>query len=406
MRKVLVVFAFVFLIVGCAVSSKVSVIKILDEETLLRNLADTPDNQINIGLYSLSIAKGFYPNIDIAKYLKKLDTMASELKEKFKAIQSPEQKLFILNSYINQHRVKNTTFFHTQPNYIELITKGNFLNEVLDKTAGNCMGYTTLYLALAERLGIPLYPVILPYHIYIQYDDGTSRFEIETTIGSKFSIRDFKLSAKQYNLAITDKMISEEQKRLTRKEMVIEMLNNRGGTKDDKGDFDGAIKDFTKVIEFKPDFAQAYNNRGATKGKKGDFYGAIKDHTKSIELNPDYPDPYYNRGIAKADKGDIDGALKDYNKAIELNPNFAQAYADRGIAKYKIGDFNGAIKDYSKAIKLNPKDAQAYNNRGAAKYANTDHNGAILDWEKAIQLNPAYEQKLKLWIEKAKKEGK
>ena len=68
-----------------------------------------------------------------------------------------------------------------------------------------------------------------------------------------------------------------------------------------------------------------YFNRGNAKAKKGDFRGAIIDYTKAIELNPSNVDAFFNRGNAKAKNGDFRGAIIDYTKAIELDPSNAEA---------------------------------------------------------------------------------
>ena len=41
--------------------------------------------------------------------------------------------------------------------------------------------------------------------------------------------------------------------------------------------------------------ANFYFQRGFEKGKKGDYYGAISDFTKAIEINPKDWSSYYNR---------------------------------------------------------------------------------------------------------------
>jgi len=52
-----------------------------------------------------------------------------------------------------------------------------------------------------------------------------------------------------------------------------------------KGDLDGAIADYTKAIELKPDSALAYYNRSDAKQAKGDLDGANADHTKATEID-------------------------------------------------------------------------------------------------------------------------
>jgi tetratricopeptide (TPR) repeat protein len=50
-----------------------------------------------------------------------------------------------------------------------------------------------------------------------------------------------------------------------------------------------------------------------------DFDGAIADYSKVIELKPD-ADFYVRRGAAEEQKGDLTVALADYKKALELRP--------------------------------------------------------------------------------------
>ena len=110
-----------------------------------------------------------------------------------------------------------------------------------------------------------------------------------------------------------------------------------------------------------------YFGRGYEKGEIGDHNGAIADFTKVIELKPNNSKAFYNRGWNKDSLKDYYGAISDYTKAIELNPKYSIAYFNRGLLKRKLNDFDGAIFDYTKAIEFNPRDYEAYNNRGIAK---------------------------------------
>jgi tetratricopeptide (TPR) repeat protein len=86
------------------------------------------------------------------------------------------------------------------------------------------------------------------------------------------------------------------------------VYNSRGNAYKDKGDYDPAIRAYTKAIELKPDYAFAYNNRGNAYNDIRDFGRAIRDHTKAVELKPDYADAYNNRAITHF-------YLKEYEKA-------------------------------------------------------------------------------------------
>ena len=164
--------------------------------------------------------------------------------------------------------------------------------------------------------------------------------------------------------------------------------NNRGIDYGEKGEHDLAIKDFTKAIKLKPDYAFAYNNRGAVYRDKGEYDQAIKDCSQAIQLKPDYAEPYSNRGAAYRNKGDYDRAIKDYDRAIKLKPDFVQAYYNRGLAYHEKSELDSAIKDYSKAIELNPKLFHPYYNRGNVYLQKRDFDSAIEDYNKTIELNP------------------
>ena len=98
-------------------------------------------------------------------------------------------------------------------------------------------------------------------------------------------------------------------------------------------------------------------NNGVDKYEQGDYQGAIDDWSKVIEINPQEVDAYYNRGIAKDKLGDHQGAIADYTKAIEINPQYANAYLNRGIDRETVNDLKGACLDWRKAAGLGKENA-------------------------------------------------
>lgn len=120
-----------------------------------------------------------------------------------------------------------------------------------------------------------------------------------------------------------------------------EDYNNRGLSRQSKGDLDGAIADYTIALTLKSmPMVQAiiYNNRANAFMAKNDFAAAAIDYGSAIKLDPGNFENYYNRGIALYNKRDLDGALADFSKAIELDPRFAAAYNDRGNTRSDKGD--------------------------------------------------------------------
>src|SRR2546425_846140 len=56
-------------------------------------------------------------------------------------------------------------------------------SRVLERKQGYCVGIAALYLLLAERLDLPIHAVATPSHVFLRYDDGTTRINIETLQG-------------------------------------------------------------------------------------------------------------------------------------------------------------------------------------------------------------------------------
>ena len=52
----------------------------------------------------------------------------------------------------------------------------------------------------------------------------------------------------------------------------------------------------------------------ALKNNPGDYNGAISDYTKAIQIDPNYASAYSNRNISKENLGDLSGACADWEK--------------------------------------------------------------------------------------------
>ena len=128
--------------------------------------------------------------------------------------------------------------------------------------------------------------------------------------------------------------------------------SQRGISRFQKNDFDGAIADFTKVIEMNgKDQAFCYYFRGMAHHRKGNPNEAVDDLSKAIVLKPD-PRFFDDRGNLLARQGKLDRAIVDLNKAIEIAPRYAKAYGDRGLIRLMRGETADAELDFQKCFEL------------------------------------------------------
>jgi tetratricopeptide (TPR) repeat protein len=160
---------------------------------------------------------------------------------------------------------------------------------------------------------------------------------------------------------------------------------NRATARYDLGHRQGALSDYTAVLDVIPDDV-AFNHRGLVRYDMGDRPRALADFEAAIQHNPQNFVAYTNRGYVRSEQGDKLGAIADYTQAIQLQPDYAIAYFYRGLAQTRLQNKLGAIQDYTEVIRLTPDDASAYFYRGLANAKASQPMEAIRDLRQAAQL--------------------
>lgn len=159
----------------------------------------------------------------------------------------------------------------------------------------------------------------------------------------------------------------------------------RGNTRFDKGDYEGAIADYTCAIEMGIGEQDIYYyNRGTAYLNLGDYAKAEMDLSAALLVNPQYSEAYNNRGNVYYEQGFYDKALVDYEQAL-LYPTNIPSEADipllnLGHIYFERGDYQTAIDYYSRAIEADPQDASNYLARGSAYQVSGDERFVADYW--------------------------
>ncbi len=106
------------------------------------------------------------------------------------------------------------------------------------------------------------------------------------------------------------------------------------------------------VIKTYPDLWLAHYNRAHAYTSLGDYQQALKDLDKVIQYKPKYTQAYYIRAINYIRLGYYQRALMDFDSAIKYKSDFAEAYYFRSYAYTLLGDYQRALKDLDKVIEL------------------------------------------------------
>ena len=111
-----------------------------------------------------------------------------------------------------------------------------------------------------------------------------------------------------------------------------------------RGDLEAAIKEYQKVIELRPELAEAYSNLAAAQRKKGEFSRALENLDEALKRKPDFAAALTTRGGIFAEQNKWPQARRDFERALKINP------ADDG-ALYGLAQVLGEARDYAGAQK-------------------------------------------------------
>ena len=303
--------------------------------------------------------------------------MQSETKTE-QTVDSDQPEAAIPNEQVN---VPDNTVREEAPSNKRKILKriGTY---VLQKPAGT----GTLLLGIAAIITVFftfIVPLIIPVKDTsksVQTEKSAKSLETEELIQKKIEDSKADIISRaildDYKLQLDEKIEKAIEKCHSLANMLEEIDNNlaagawfsTGYLRVQLGEHEKAISDFSKALDLKPDYVEAYYNLGTAKLKIGKFKEAIDDFDKVLELDADYPQAYYSRGFANLSLRKYEDASADFRKALDLKPDYVEA--KRGLKE---------VKSYLESIKpINPNtaNAEAYYSRGAARFSIGEYQDA------------------------------
>ncbi len=218
-------------------------------------LLSLQEKDIDIGVAAFAFAKEVYPSVDISSYSARIDAIADEVRAIARNSTDPEFRVRCLNTVIHQREKfwasRDTSFNRQRDNY--------YLNRVLDTKQGNCFSLPLLYVAVAQRLGWPVYLVHVPDHTFVRYVDAhLTEQNIEATSGGGYVpdaqyAKDFRVSKKgQKNGAYL--------RTLSHRELLGDLAAMNAVTFGQDGALNKSIGNFELATKLNPKLVEAWNN--------------------------------------------------------------------------------------------------------------------------------------------------
>jgi tetratricopeptide (TPR) repeat protein len=123
-------------------------------------------------------------------------------------------------------------------------------------------------------------------------------------------------------------------------------------------DYDRAIAAADVALSQGSRSPEVHRLRGLARVGRGDFPGAIDDYSQALALAPGLERAHRQRGWAYLLADSPELALRDFEHALQVDPDDADAYAGRGKARVRLGRIDDGLADAEKALKQSRSSAR------------------------------------------------
>jgi len=337
------------------------------------------EDEVDLATAALIVSEYWSDMVNGRKYIARLDEMALEIRNRLerRKIEANFRAIPVINEYLFDELGFKSVSETADPGSL-------FLHTVMDKKCGYCLSLSILYLSVGERLGLPLYGVVVPGHFFVRYDDGRARFNIETTskggtAPDEHYIAKFKVPPGGNN--------NIYMKNLNKIQTLGCFFNNLGNSYSDVGDTDSALLAFERAVAINPTLSESRANLGNIYLKKDQVAKAVNEYLAALDINPKDAKTHNNLGNAYNQRGSLGYAVAEYLRSIELDPNFVDAYKNLAIVYSKQKRYGSAIQQLNRALDLAPQDAGSYSQLGEVYSQMSDYEQAIAQYKNALKIN-------------------
>jgi len=356
----------------------------IDEVLLLK------DDEVDLATSALILSEQWSDVVHGLRYRRELDAMAEEIKKRLQ-----EQKLRanfraipVINDYLFKELGYTAVKDAKDPNDL-------FLHSVMDRRKGYCLSLSTLYLALGERLGLPLYGVVVPGHFFVRYDSRSIRFNIECTAGGaqqndSHYIKKFRVPEHH------DRLYMEN---LTKKQTLGCLFNNFGVVYLETGRPKFALLALDLAARINPKLSEARSNLSIVLHEQGENEGALEQLKQALNNNPNDPAVHRELGRAYFKRKDYSQALRSILRSLELDPESPDTYVLQAEVYAAQEYYRKAKESLNEALRLNPKHAYAQLRLGHLYHALQNYQQAIRAYREALRLDSdAFRVEANYWL--------
>lgn len=247
----------------CMVTGKLTAQEHYNGQTI-EQILELPEEEIDLGIACLVLAKDAFPQLDIARFDYILDYMVDRIDRLMQEAVDPESRIGMMNTYLYRAGWWNDslTFTYDLDDLKGEQKENQFLNGYLSTRTGSCVTMPMLHLVLADRLGWPMKASRSVKHFFLRYvADGFKKNNIDATVGGGYRPDElYKEEAGIPDIAIANGVYLRS---LSKKEYIASLLLNQARHFHEReADLHKAAYLLQLALVYDPTFASAHWNLG------------------------------------------------------------------------------------------------------------------------------------------------
>lgn len=257
----------------------------------LATIAGRPDAEIDLATGALIIATEEYPQLQEAPYLRRLDLLAEQVRDRLGQETAPVLVLEALGRVLFQE----AGFRGNDQAYYD--PRNSFLNDVLDRRVGIPITLGIVTMEVGWRLGLPLSGVNFPGHFLVRYDGEVARLLVDPFGGGRVLWEDEgqELLDRVYGGMV--RMRAEFLEPASRTDILARVLTNLKGIYLNARDDDRALAAVERILLLRPSAAVELRDRGLLLARTGRAGEAVVDLERYLDHAPAAPDAHRVRSL-------------------------------------------------------------------------------------------------------------
>lgn len=251
------------------------------------------DDEINLALAALLVAREEYPQLPEDRYLGRLDLLAEETRDRLDDETAPLLVLQeLLTTLYSRHRFRGNREAYYDP-------RNSFLNDVLDRKLGIPLTLGIVLLEVGWRLGLPLEGVNFPGHFLVRFKGDAIDLLIDPYDGGAIRFED---QAQELLDRVYGGMIRVHESFLRsarRREMLVRLLSNLKSLYLNVRDHQRALWAVERILLIRPIAPGEIRDKGVILARLGRSREALEQLEAYLTVAPDAADSQRILGLVE-----------------------------------------------------------------------------------------------------------